>query len=77
MNSLSLFGDKKGFTNEKMSYFKNKTQLCDPFDIKLRDRFIDAVFAYHSPSASLVMIYRSISFGVARGKNLIMFSKNL
>ena len=38
---------KTRFINEKLSYFKNKTQLCDPFDNKLRNRFIVAVFAYH------------------------------
>ena len=42
------------FTNQKLSYFKNKTQLCNLFDIKLRDRFIDLVFAYHNPSAHLI-----------------------
>ena len=36
-----------------MSYSKNKTQLCDPFDLKLRDRFTDYLFAYHNPSARL------------------------
>ena len=39
---------KKRLINEKLSYFKNKTQLCDPFDNKLRDGFIVAVFAYHN-----------------------------
>ena len=42
---------EKGFTNEKLSYFESKTHLCDIFDIKLRNRFIDTVFAYHNPSA--------------------------
>ena len=56
MNSLSLFGDnKKGFTNEKLNnYFKNITQPCDPFDIKLRDRIINVIFAYHNPSVRLL-----------------------
>ena len=55
MNSLSLFGDKrKGFTIEKLNCFKNKARRCDPFDIKLMDRFIDAIFAYHNPSARLL-----------------------
>ena len=55
MNSLSLFGDKrKGFTNKKLNYVMNRTQLCDPFDIKFRHRFLDAIFAYDNPSASLL-----------------------
>ena len=56
LRELTFFarGQKiKGFTNKKLSYFKKKTQLCDPFDIKLRDCFIDVVFAYHNPSARL------------------------
>ena len=32
----------------------NKTQLCDPFDIKLRDRFIEAIFADHNPCVRLL-----------------------
>ena len=42
---------EKGFRNEELSYFKNKTQLCDIFGIKLRVCFIDAVFAYHNLNA--------------------------
>ena len=43
------------FRNEKLNYFKNKPQLCDPFDVKLRDRSIDPVFACnHNPSARLI-----------------------
>ena len=37
----------------KLSYFKNKTQLCDSFDIKLRGRFMDTIFAYHNPRVCL------------------------
>ena len=43
----------KGLTNEELSYFKKKTQLCDRF-IDEREREItlsDAAFAYHNPSA--------------------------
>ena len=49
----SLFSSvikEKWFINEELSYFNNKTQLCDLFDIKLGDCFINAVFAYHNPS---------------------------
>ena len=34
---------EKGFTNETLDNFKSKTQLCDLFDIKLRDHIIDAL----------------------------------
>ena len=32
----------------------SKTQFCDPLDIKLRDRFLEAIFAYDNPSARLL-----------------------
>ena len=42
---------EKGFTNKKLNDVLNKTQLCDPFDIKLRDRLLEAIFAYDSQFA--------------------------
>ena len=42
---------EKGFSNKKLNDVMNKTQLCDPFDIKLRDRLLDAIFAYDSQFA--------------------------
>ena len=57
--ALSLFGDKrKGFAIEKLDYFKNKARCCDPFDIKLMDYFINAIFAYHNPSVHLLPVKR-------------------
>ena len=41
----------EGFTNEKLSYFKNKTHLCDSFGIKIEGSI---VFAYHNPRARLI-----------------------
>lgn len=32
----------------------SKTQFCDPLDIKLRDRFLEAILAYDNPSAPLL-----------------------
>ena len=40
---------EKRFANEKLDYSKSKTQLSDPFDIKLKEHFIDAIFCLPHP----------------------------
>ena len=41
----------------------SKTQFCDPLDIKLRDRFLEAIFAYDNPSARLLASLNEPAWG--------------
>ena len=40
--------------NTKSNNVRSKTQFCDPRDIKSRDRFLEAIFAYDNPSPRLL-----------------------
>ena len=65
--------NEEGFTNEKLSYFKSKTRLCE---YKIEGSI---VFAYHNPSVHLIV---SLTESVKRAQTVFghlkfKFSSNL